>query len=1150
MKYFYSWRYLLSLCLIFATSGLMAQQVGKVVQSVKDHNGAYKRIKFDTQEQQVRMTEVDKVFESRLGAKEADELRVKSTLVDQLGMEHTRYDQYYKGVKVEDAAYIVHAKNGVISSMNGEFKQLENLSLTPTLSAKDALNKAIRHVGAKTYLWQNAQEASMINYSKPEGEQVIIDGKLAYKFDIYALNPISRAYVYVDAQSGKVIKSNPLIHHADAVGTAATRYSGSRSIHTDSNSGNYRLRDYSRGNGIETYDMNDGTNYSSAVDFVDNDNNWTSSEWDNANKDNAALDAHWAAEETYDFWSNTFGRNSFDDNGAVIKSYVHFDLIGYGYPNNDNAFWDGQRMTYGDGTSLPPLTSLDVAAHEIGHAICTYTANLDYSYESGAMNEGFSDIWAASVEHYAAPGKQTWILGEDLGTVIRSMSDPKSAGQPDTYQGTNWATGSADNGGVHTNSGVLNHWYYILSEGKTGTNDNGTSYDVTGVGIDKAAAIAYRLESVYLTSTSQYSDARTYGIQAAEDLYGAGSAEVIATTNAWNAVGIGGKYGEIAYCTSQGNNSSYEWIADVTIGSFNNSSGAAGYSDFTSTTVELSAGSNYSVSLTPDFSGSAYNEYWKIWIDYNADGDFGDSGELVFDAGSLSNSAVNGNISISSSATGTTRMRVSMKYNGAQTECESFSYGEVEDYTVSFSGSTGGDTEAPTAPTSLTASNITQTAADLSWTASTDNVGVTGYDVYVDGSLDGSTSSTNYSLSGLSAGTTYSVSVKAKDAAGNESAAASTNVTTQSGGISCSSTVSLPYSEGFESSFGSWSQATGDDINWTRNSGGTPSSSTGPSAAQEGSNYIYIEASSPNYPSKVATLNGPCVDLAGESAATFNFKYNMYGASMGSLALQASTDGNNWSNIWSKSGNQGSGWNSASVDLASYLGGIVKLRFVGTTGSSYTSDIALDNFSISAGSTGGTNTVTLSITFDNYPEETSWEINDGSNVVASGGTYGSQADGSTLNIDVDLADGCYNLVMKDAYGDGICCSYGNGSYTLTSEGTTLASGGSFASSETTNFCVGSAAMNGFASFSGTTTEGQRPDGFSVYPNPAKEQLNIFTGKMGAVSYQIINAAGKVWKTGNLSSNQGKVNVSDLRAGFYFLKATDGENTVIKKVVKQ
>ena len=234
------------------------------------------------------------------------------------------------------------------------------------------------------------------------------------------------------------------------------------------------------------------------------------------------------------------GRNSYDNAGAKIKSYVHFDDTpsdGVGY---ENAYWNGSVMIYGDGaTRFRPLTALDVCGHEIGHAVCQSTANLTYSGESGAMNEGLSDIWGASIEAYSVASlgmtssgvkaKSTYLIGEEIDkqqVALRSMSDPRSLGQPALYKGQYWYTGTADNGGVHTNSGVLNHWYYLISNGATGTNEVGNSLSVSGMGLAAAAKITFRMESVYMVASSTYANARTYSIQAATDLYGAGSTQV------------------------------------------------------------------------------------------------------------------------------------------------------------------------------------------------------------------------------------------------------------------------------------------------------------------------------------------------------------------------------------------------------------------------------------------------------------------------------------------------------------------------------------------------------------------------------------------------------------------------------------------------
>jgi len=1148
-------------------------------------NGTPSFIKFNTTNKAATTADSKTVLKNYVFTQQKDGAKEISSSVDKLGYVHEKFQQYHNGVKVEYGTYSANRRNGVIHSMNGEYLFIEDDFKTKTVLSEDvALRKALEFIGAQKYMWQNTENELFAKKTEkagtyyPKAELVIVQnfyGKekstkfkptLAYKFNIYAERPLSRDFVYVDAKTGEIVHKNPIIKHcnnlnhnhsalhlakvrrgfsimADANGTGATRYSGTRAIVADSYSGSYRLREAARG--IETYDMNMGINYNSAVDFTDNDNNWTAAEHNNAQKDNAALDAHWGGEQVWEYWMTKHNRNSFDDNGAVIKNYVHFDLVEYGYPNQDNAFWNGSVMTYGDGTSFDALTCIDVVAHEIGHAVTENTSNLVYSYESGAMNEGFSDIWGACVEYFADPSKDTWLIGEEIGGPIRSMVNPNAHGQPDTYLGTNWYAGSGDNGGVHYNSGVLNHWFYILTVGKTGTNDNGDSFSVTGIGIDAAANITHRMGSVYLSANSQYSDARTFAIQSAEDLYGAGSNEVIQTTNAMYAVGIGAEYGQISYCTSKGNNSSYEWIAGVTIGSFTNNSGAAGYTNFTSQTIELNSGQSYGISLVPGFASTTYNEYWKIWIDLNADGDFSDANELVFDAGSMSQTTVTGNLIVPSVADVTTRLRVSMKYNGAQTECETFSYGEVEDYTVNIT-SGGGDTEAPTTPTNLSSSNITASSFDVSWTASTDNVGVTGYNVYLNGSLDGTTTSTNYSFSGLSASTTYAVAVEATDAASNVSGQVSINVTTSTGGLTCTNTVtSFPYNESFESGLGLWLQESSDDIDWTRDASGTPSSNTGPSSASDGTYYMYVEASSPNYPSKTAIFNGPCFDLSSETVANFSFDYHMYGTSMGTLELQAKTGSGSWTTIWTKSGNQNNAWFTTSIDLGSYLGEIVQLRFYGTTGSSYTSDMTIDKLTLSTDDTPpGCTDITLSITLDNYPEETSWIIkNAAGTTVASGGTYGSQPDGSTITQTICLEDGCYDFTINDTYGDGICCAYGSGSYSLMNGAVTLASGGSFASSETTNFCLsGGSVISSFTSQSFTKVKRQEFSNkdFRVYPNPVVNELHIMHGYKEA-DYLILTISGKLlYKGPIIQAGNFKINTSELNSGMYILKIESRE----------
>ncbi|MGG8496241.1 fibronectin type III domain-containing protein [Tenacibaculum sp. TC6] len=275
-------------------------------------------------------------------------------------------------------------------------------------------------------------------------------------------------------------------------------------------------------------------------------------------------------------------------------------------------------------------------------------------------------------------------------------------------------------------------------------------------------------------------------------------------------------------------------------------------------------------------------------------------------------------------------------------------------FTGTFTANAVADTQAPTAPSNLTASSVTSTGVTLAWTASTDNVGVTGYDIYQGATKIGTATTASYNVTGLTSSTNYSFSVKAKDAAGNESGASNTiNVTTTSTSISCSSTITVfPYNEGFETNDG-WTQITGDDGNWIRRTGSTPSSGTGPSSATQGSYYLFLEASTNGSTGQIgsnatAILESGCFDLSEKSSATFSFKNHMYGTNVGSLKVQGTSDGTTWVDLWSDSGNKGNQWNTININLNTYLGGNVKLRIVGTTGNGWSSDIAVDDLSVEA----------------------------------------------------------------------------------------------------------------------------------------------------------------------------------------------------------
>ena len=508
----------------------------------------------------VESVKAEQLLASVLNISDDDKLILYREENDQYGFTHQRYQQYYKNIFVEIGQYIIHTKSGFVSSFNGVWVDNINVNVTPSISERQALLKALNYSKASRYKWEMPEEETfvkgLLNDTSasyyPKAVMVIVarnfDYKkhelhFCYKFDVFADTPISRNWIYVDASSGEIIAVESRIHDSDVPATANTKYSGSRTIITDSLSSNsYRLREAGRGSGIETYDLKNTTNFATAVDFTNTTKIWNTT----TNFDNAAYDVHWGLESAYDYYYNVHSRNSIDNLGMKLRGYAHFEVAGYcdaGHlPNAVFVFGDGNNIAGG----YKPFTSIEIVGHEFTHGVTEYSAALHYGSESGALNESFSDIFGVCIDFYKKPTTANFLIGDEIavtaGTILRSMSNPNAKSHPDTYGGTYWYTGFSDFGGVHTNSGVQNFWFYLLCQGGSGTNDKSNLYNVTGIGMAKAEKIAYRTLTVYLTSFSYFADARMYSIQAAQDLYGSCSPEVVATTNAWYAVGVGSAY--------------------------------------------------------------------------------------------------------------------------------------------------------------------------------------------------------------------------------------------------------------------------------------------------------------------------------------------------------------------------------------------------------------------------------------------------------------------------------------------------------------------------------------------------------------------------------------------------------------------------------
>ena len=563
---------------LFAGTTLLAQQQFNGAEANALCNGS-KSVQINKQsrvpsfiwfrdDSKIAPTEIQNTLRPALHMQFADGMRTKRVEKDKLGWTHERVNQTYNDVRVESGEYIIHSKNGYVYAANGMWFDGITLNTTPSLTKDAAVAKATAYVGASKYRWENVAYENMIKEIKgdpnatwyPEGELVIVckggdiyrkEYVLAWKLDVYAAEPVSRQWIFVDAQTGAIVHTKNRIHNIDTPATGTTMYSGTVNFTCDSNAGSYRLRESGRGQGIQTFDCQNTTNQANAVDFTNATTNWTST----AGGDDAARDAHWGAEGTYDYYMNVWGRDGLDNNGMLMLSYVHYDS------GLDNAYWDGSSMSYGDGSQQPggfnPLVALDVCGHEFTHGVTENSSNLDYSYESGALNESFSDIFGTVLEWNLTPANGDFLIGEDVtvnaNSALRSMSNPNQYGDPDCYTGTNWYTGSGDNGGVHTNSGVQNYWYYLCSQGGSGTNDLGDAFSVTGFGWADAGSVAFRNNTVYLVSTSEYMDSRVGAIQAAQDLFGACSPEQIDVANAWYACGVGPAFSATVTAAFSGN---------------------------------------------------------------------------------------------------------------------------------------------------------------------------------------------------------------------------------------------------------------------------------------------------------------------------------------------------------------------------------------------------------------------------------------------------------------------------------------------------------------------------------------------------------------------------------------------------------------------
>jgi Zn-dependent metalloprotease len=473
---------------------------------------------------------------------------VTGALVDPDGTRHVRLSRTYAGLPVLGGDLVVHqSPHGAWEGRNQGLTKSIALSVTPTLTKARAGAVAL----APSALTRS------ITGEKVSSSRLVVDAvdgtpDLAYEVITGGTQKDgtpSRLATYVDAATGKVLRSEQQIETVD--GSGLSLYGGTVPLQLTPSGSTYELRDATRG-GTYTTDMNNqedslpcqilGSGCATGTVFSSPSTSFGSGT--TSSRESAAVDAQYGTNVTWDYYNLVHGRNGIFGNGQGSFNRVHY---GNGYVN---AFWDGTKMTYGDGdgTTYGPLTSLDVAGHEMSHGVTEHSANLAYSGEPGGLNEATSDIFGTAVEFYANnpsdPGD--YLIGEQFDLAahqgIRRMDKPSSdGGSVDCWDPT---VGQLD---VHYSSGVGNHFFYLLSEGSGPKTLNGVSYDsptcngapaVAGIGHDDAAKIWYRALTVYMTSSTDYHAARTASLTAAQDLFGAGSPQYNAVNAAWAGVNV------------------------------------------------------------------------------------------------------------------------------------------------------------------------------------------------------------------------------------------------------------------------------------------------------------------------------------------------------------------------------------------------------------------------------------------------------------------------------------------------------------------------------------------------------------------------------------------------------------------------------------
>lgn len=491
------------------------------------------------------------------------ELVPRHITVDELAMVHVRFDRKYDGVPVYGEQLIVHHSDEG-SDVTNRFEPIAESKLNDTKIEKQQAIETAKKILAKYGKVKTCEAEPVLYFSDIHGHHVRAYEVCAH-LDSKSHHPHAEIRIMIHGTTGEPIGGSahtfgiwrprpftiaqaaapdpgdgPLDNQPVGDANDKTQYSGFIEIRAEQQNDRYRLFDGSRGKGILTKDARGGSSARRARELFDDNNKW--GEASDPPNTFTAIDAHFAAQLTYDTIKKYAGMNSIDGKGYQLRSNVNVRS------NFVNAYWDGREMYYGngDGRRAGPLTTLDIGGHEIHHGLTTNTWDGIYSGESGGLNESFSDIGGFMTEYHAANThdhlRWDWRMGEDAWTpgngthdALRYMNDPTR----DDYSVDHYSNYPKQRE-VHGSSGISNAAFYQLADrsGDDKIPNSVSGVKIEGIGIEKAARIFYRGFINYLTRRATFSDARQATIRAAKELHGEDSREAQQVAAAWSAVGV------------------------------------------------------------------------------------------------------------------------------------------------------------------------------------------------------------------------------------------------------------------------------------------------------------------------------------------------------------------------------------------------------------------------------------------------------------------------------------------------------------------------------------------------------------------------------------------------------------------------------------